>query len=52
MAKFVAITQTEHAGKAWRRPANFAFAATQALVPLALIEFTKADIALLTKLMN
>ena len=46
MANIVPVSASHHAGKAWRRPASYAFAAPQALVPLVAPEFPKAALAM------
>jgi hypothetical protein len=42
MTNFVPVSQAQHAAKAWRRPAGFAHAAAEAVVPLVGAEFGKA----------
>ena len=46
MANIVPVSVSQHAGKAWRRPASYAFAAPQALAPLVAPEFPKAAMAM------
>jgi hypothetical protein len=46
MAKFVPVNFNQHAGKAWRRPDNYAHAAAVATVPLTGSEFGKAATAM------
>jgi hypothetical protein len=46
MVNIVPVSASRHSGKAWRRPANFAFASAQAVVPLVGAEFAKAALAL------
>jgi len=42
----VPISAARHTGKAWRRPSSFAFASTEAVVPLVAAEFARAALAL------
>jgi hypothetical protein len=44
--KLVVINADDHAGKAWRRPSDFAFAASDAVAPLVAIEFVRAAVAM------
>jgi hypothetical protein len=46
MANIVPVSASHHTGKAWRRPASYAFASPQALVPLVAPEFPKAAVAM------
>lgn len=46
MTNFVPVNRAQHAGKGWRRPAGFAHAATEAIVPLVGAEFGKAAMAM------
>jgi hypothetical protein len=46
MANVVPVSTSRHAGKAWRRPASFAFASAQAVVPLVGLEFAKAAVSM------
>ena len=46
MVNIVPVNSDRHAGKAWRRPSSFAFAATQAVVPLVAAEFAPAALAM------
>ena len=42
----VAISAAQHGSKAWRRPADFAFVASDAVTPLVGIEFAKAAVTM------
>jgi signal transduction histidine kinase len=46
MTNFVPVSQAQHAAKGWRRPAGFAHAAAEAVVPLVGAEFGKAATAM------
>jgi SapC len=46
MAKLVAVDRERHAGKGWRQPTGYGFAATQAVIPLMGAEFAKAALAM------
>jgi hypothetical protein len=46
MASSVPVSRERHAGKVWRQPTNYAFAATEAVVSLAGLEFAKAAVSL------
>ena len=46
MANFVAVDRERHARKGWRQPQGYAFAATQAVVPLVGLEFAKAAVGM------
>ena len=46
MANIVPVSPGAHAGKAWRHPAGFAFASTQAVVPLVGAEFGRAVLSM------
>jgi hypothetical protein len=46
MTNFVPVNRAQHAAKAWRRPAGFAYAAAEAVVPLVGTEFGKAAMAM------
>jgi hypothetical protein len=46
MAKLVAVDRERHAGKGWRQPTGYGFAATQAVTPLMGAEFAKAALAM------
>jgi hypothetical protein len=46
MANIVPISNSRHAGKAWRRPANFAFAAAQSVAPLVGPEFGRVALSM------
>jgi hypothetical protein len=46
MAKFTPVSSTQHAGKAWRRPIGYAFASTQAVVPLVSAEFGRVAVSM------
>jgi hypothetical protein len=46
MPNFVAVSRGQHAGKAWRRANSYAFAAREAIAPLAGAEFGKAAVAM------
>jgi len=42
LTSYVPLNRIEHAARLWRRPAGFAFAAEEAIVPLAAIEVAQA----------
>jgi hypothetical protein len=46
MVRMVPVDSQRHTGKGWRPQAGYAFAATQALVPLSVVEFGKAAVAM------
>jgi SapC len=46
MANIVPISQNRHGGKRWRATGGYAFAATQALLPLVGLEFANAAISM------
>jgi hypothetical protein len=46
MSSIFPISLGRYAGKAWQRPAGFAFAASQAVVPLVGAEFAKAALSM------
>lgn len=46
MTDFAPVNRAQHAAKAWRRPAGFAHAAGEAVVPLVGAEFAKAAMAM------
>src|SRR5262245_56726856 len=46
MVKIIAVDRERHAGKGWRHPQVYAFAATQALVPLVGLEFAKVAVCM------
>src|ERR1035437_6405534 len=46
MPQFTPITRESHAGKNWRRPPNFAFAAGEAVVPLVGVELAHAVVTM------
>ena len=46
MAKLVPVDRERHAGKGWRQPTGYGFAATQAVTPLMGAEFAKAAVAI------
>ena len=46
MPQFTPITGESHAGKNWRRPPNFAFAAGEAVVPLVGAELAHAVVTM------
>jgi len=46
MVNIVPVDSERHAGKGWRPPQGYAFAATQAMVPLVGLEFAKVAVAM------
>jgi hypothetical protein len=46
MTKLVALDSVAHAGKAWRRPENYAFAAQGAVVAITALEFSQVGMAM------
>src|SRR5512143_1215755 len=46
MVNIVAISHERHGGKSWRSPGSYAFAATQALIPLVGLDFSSAAVAM------
>lgn len=46
MVNFVPVSRERHRGKGFRRPADYAFSATQAVVPLVGVELAQAAIAM------
>jgi hypothetical protein len=46
MANFVPVERERHAGKGWRPPTDYGFAATSSAVPLLLVEFAKAAVVM------
>ncbi len=46
MVKLVVVDREKHAGKGWRQPTGYAYAATQAVIPLLGAEFASAALAM------
>src|SRR4051812_37548805 len=46
MANYTIVSRDRHAGKAWRRPLNYSFAASQSIVPIVAAEFSSASLAM------
>ena len=46
MGKFIPVSKTEHAGKAWRKPANYSFVTAQPILPLVSVEFSRAAVSM------
>lgn len=44
MSKFVPVSKVEHAAQTWSRPKDYAFAATEALVPIVSLEVATAAV--------
>jgi len=44
MTKFVPVNKVEHAGKGWRKPKNYSYAAKEALVPIVGLEVAIAAV--------
>lgn len=46
MVNFVPVERERHAGKGWRPPTDYAFAATSSAIPLLIVECAKAAVVM------